>query len=493
MNNALNVMSQIIAPVSVLLQGYFLQYFYCSFLEERFAKKHMTGILTAVLYAVLKIGITELIPADYGGMRTFMRIAAMFVILLVLAGCFYKAANRITIFLIITFMAINEISFFLAYMVLIMSGSLIDLYAWFVNTGIIVFPYVYEKITWATIFLSQVLMYVTFTVLQYLSLRKIVRDFSEKDYAIQKTELLFLLAPGLVGLLICVFLRIIIIMVENGVPQLLYDKYPILAFLVPMILILSLLSILCGVKLFQDMICFNREKSGRIVLERQVKSLQEHIGEMERIHSDIRGMKHDMKNTLSVIMRLADKSEENENKELQDYLLELNKSMDRLDFRFKTGNSVVDILLNMKYHEIMRDVPDLEMDANRLIFSNDLLIDSYDMGIIIGNALDNALEACRKQKNKAPDSAAFVRLSSFQKGKMIFIDIENSFDGKLIRVRQKEFPITDKEDLRAHGMGLANIKNAVREYHGAVDWSVNNKIFTLSIMMQNERRAENGY
>ncbi len=78
-----------------------------------------------------------------------------------------------------------------------------------------------------------------------------------------------------------------------------------LAVMVPAVLLLSFLSILFGVKLFQDMIYWNREKSSRIILEKQVSSLQEHMGEMERVYSGIRGMRHDMKNTISVIMQLA--------------------------------------------------------------------------------------------------------------------------------------------------------------------------------------------
>ena len=49
--------------------------------------------------------------------------------------------------------------------------------------------------------------------------------------------------------------------------------------MVPAVLLLSFLSILFGVKLFQDMIYWNREKSSRIILEKQVSSPQEHMGE----------------------------------------------------------------------------------------------------------------------------------------------------------------------------------------------------------------------
>ena len=102
----------------------------------------------------------------------------------------------------------------------------------------------------------------------------------------------------------------------------------------------------------------------------------------------------DMRNTISLIMQLAAGKEE----ELQAYLEELNQTMDRLEFRFKTGNTVVDTLLNMKYHEITSTVPDLRMDVEGLQFPEKLFIQSYDIGIILGNALDNALEACRKLK-----------------------------------------------------------------------------------------------
>ena len=77
--------------------------------------------------------------------------------------------------------------------------------------------------------------------------------------------------------------------------------------MVTVVILLSFLSVLSGVKLFQDMIYRSREKSSRMILENQVCSLQQHMEERERVYSGIRGMKHDMKNTVSVIMQLASK------------------------------------------------------------------------------------------------------------------------------------------------------------------------------------------
>ena len=382
-------------------------------------------------------------------------------------------------------MAVSEITFFLSYMLMQISGNLFELWVWLLGKGYISADTL-EGLVQITAVVLQMFFYGIFIVLLYFALRKINESFRDKDYRVQRTELYFLLVPGMVGLLICVLLRTIMITIENDVPKLLYDRFPILIIIVPAILSLSLLSILYVVKTFQDMIALNREKNSRIILEKQIENMQEHMEEMERIYSGIRSMKHDMKNTLAVIMQLAGREEA----ELQTYLSELNQNFDNLEFQFKTGNTVVDTLLNMKYHEAIRIIPDIRIDAERLLFSDEMHIQSYDIGVMIGNALDNAMEACRKLKAEDPEAETFIRLTSFKKGKMIFIEVENSFNGRVVKKKQSEFPVTDKTDKREHGIGLLNIKHTAEKYHGAVDWSVDGKVFTLSVMMKNGNYLE---
>lgn len=133
------------------------------------------------------------------------------------------------------------------------------------------------------------------------------------------------------------------------------------------------------------------------------------------------------------------------------------------------------------------------MDADKLVFPQDLKIHSYDIGIILGNAVDNAVRACRKLKEKEPGADAFIRFVTLQKGNLLVLKVENSFDGKLVRKPGEEFPVTDKTDKENHGMGLANIKNTVEKYHGTMDYMVRGRVFILSMMMKNERGNENGF
>lgn len=198
-----------------------------------------------------------------------------------------------------------------------------------------------------------------------------------------------------------------------------------------------------------------------------------------------------MKNTLAVLMQLALKEgkeksgKQQENPRLKAYLDELNQTMKQFEPAFQTGNSVVDILLHLKYQEALRTLPDLQMDTDRLLFPADLSIRSYDLGIILGNALDNAIAACRRLRNKTREAEVFIRISSFGRGKMFFLEMENSFDGRLAYSGTEEFPGTDKEDKNAHGIGFSNMKNTAEKYQGALDWSAEQGVFRLSVMLKN--------
>ena len=445
-----------------------------------------------VLYVGLRMAVMWVSTPGYEDYKVAVgTLALSLCILSFLALCFYKAFRPVTVFLVVSFQAVLDISIYAAVILLnTVDGWVLDVINWCSGKGMLASEKAFGMAIKAGIAGTQLLQYAAIALLLYFSLKKIVRDFHEKDYGINRTELLFILTPAAVGLMICMLLRIIMITVEDNVPKMLYDRYPVLIVVLPAILLLSLLSILYSVKLFQDMICWNREKSGRIVLKKQISSLQEHMEEMERIYSCIRGMKHDMKNTISVIQRL---SAGEGNGELEEYLSELNRGLEKLEVRFKTGNTVVDTLLNMKYHEAVRDVPDLKMNADKLMLPQGLEIHSYDIGVILGNAVDNAMEACRKLRAKEPEADAFIRLCSLQKGNLLILKVENSFDGRLVRRQQEEFPITDKADKSSHGIGLANIKSTAEKYQGTMDFKVNDRVFILSVMMKNERRSEDGF
>lgn len=477
--------------VVALLQGCCLKYFYDSFLEPRFQFRG-AGYLVTVLWPICKVLFDFGFQASGNSVLKIGKLIVMYGVLLLLALLVYKGKSRIAVFLSVEFLAVNDIALFLAYTLQQAGSYLFDFWDWCIGQGYLPGGEAVIAAVHRAVVAMKIVVCAVFSVILYVSLRKIVRSYQEKGYSVCREELVFLILPGAAAVGICELLSIIMITAEDNVPSTLYSKYPVLLLLIPAVLLLLLLSTVYAVKIFQNIIRLNRERNGRIRMEQQIAGMQEHMEEMEHIHSGIRSIRHDMKNILSIIVSLAAENGKKEDSGLQAYLSELNRTMDRLELKFKTGNAVADILLNRKYHEALRSIPDIRISAEELVFPDTLLIQSYDIGVILGNALDNAVEACRKLKKKEPSADAFIRLASFQRGKMFFLEVENSFDGTVLHSPQGEFPVTDKAEKETHGMGLSNMKNTAEKYHGTADWAVNGRVFTVSVMMRNEKGGGNG-
>lgn len=473
------------------VQGCLLAYFCANFVDERLQNRRWSNTAVTVLFLLMRYIFWRWGPENWTARVAVAYLVWILSVTAILVFGFYKASYGITAFLAVTFAAIIECSGMIAHTFLQMELNLLgEFWVWCVKYEYILFK-TFLTIMEVSGIVAVLLCDFLAAALMYIFLKKVIKSFYQKDCEIHRTELLFLLTPGMTGLLICLLMRTIMLTAENGVLKPLYDSYPLLVPVVPAIMLLCMMSVCYSVKLFQDMIRLNRERSSRVILEKQIGSMQEHITEIERLYSGIRNIKHDMRNTLSIVMRLSAGDERSEKEELDVYLAELNRTLGKLDLRYRTGNAVADTLLNMKYHEILQVMPECRLDAEQLIFPAELVIQSYDYGVILGNALDNAMDACKKLYDQDLKEDLFIRLSSFRRGNQFFIEVVNSFGGKVFRGREKEFPETHKEDKKSHGMGLYHIKSTAEKYYGAVEWSAVGKVFTLTVMMQNERRLEN--
>ena len=248
-------MADVLYAVLTVFQGYCLQYLLGSFLERRMKAK-WNGLCVAALYVVLRMAVMWVSPPGYEDYNVAVgTLALSLCIISFLALCFYKAFRPVTVFLVVSFQAVLDIS---SYVVVILIGEpgnkLPDVWNWCLRERIITSEKSLALAVWIGTVAVLVLQYLASALLLYFSLKKIVWYFQEKNYGINRTELLFILTPAAVGLMICMLLRIIMVTVEDSVPKMLYDRYPVLVVVIPAILLLSLLSILYGVKLFQNMI-----------------------------------------------------------------------------------------------------------------------------------------------------------------------------------------------------------------------------------------------
>lgn len=485
-----SLFSQLLYFISLFLQGVFLYRFLGSFLTARysvptcpsFSFSSLCHLSPFLFYLCLRTVGEALLPSDYSS-RIFFKLLISLIAILLTLFLFYQDTHGLGLFLVVTFLALCEICHFIAYSILHIGEYLTDFWLYCLDKGCFS-PESFLRVTELSLLLLLLLQQLAFLFLLSFFLRKIVFFFREKKYSIHRTEALFLLTPGLVSLLLCIILRILMITMENDLPVLLYQKHPILAVLVPVLLSLCLFSILCSIKLFQDMVALNREENRRLFLERQLMGTQKQLQEVEHLYTSIRGLRHDMKNTLGIIMELTKDGLGGTDAELQAYLSSLKHTMDSLELPYHTGHQVADILLGIKQHELHRTLPLLSIQAEDLLFPPHLEMEYYDLGVILGNALDNAIEACQTSYRLNPQAELFIRVSSFFRENMLFLQIENSFSGKLEIHPSTKLPLTGKSDSLLHGIGLGSIKATAEKYFGTIQWTAQHQIFTLTVMLK---------
>ncbi len=223
-------------------------------------------------------------------------------------------------------------------------------------------------------------------------------------------------------------------------------------------LVLALLSMAAtGFYVFgMNRIYLEQEKSGRYHSQIAVyKMLAEQYRQSERL-------RHDMKNHIIALSAL---SRNKEWEKIDDYL----KNMERIALDAvgdMTGNKAVDALLYQKRKQAEEENIKWECDAQ---IPKGCCINEFDLCVLFGNILDNALEACERMQSS---ESRFINIQAKTVKKCFLFEVKNSMD------------LTEKyEDGYEHGIGLLNVDDVVNKYNGAVNIEAKNGIFVISILM----------
>lgn len=311
-------------------------------------------------------------------------------------------------------------------------------------------------------------------IILYVDLSKIWRFLNIKDKQLSLSQSLCLLLPCLSSFgLISVFYFIQILKKDNKlylrdiIPK---HYYIILSF----ISFLFLVSLPIMAYTFKKMIESEEEKQKNIIIDKQFVSYINHMKNVDRIYLGIRKVIHDMNNHISCLRNLADN---NNIIEIKEYLHNLSDTISKLDFRIKTGNPICDAVINEKFNISKNE--NIEFICDFMIPKN-ISIESIDLCIILGNSLDNSIEACRKITDNSMHKT--ISLKSFMREFYLIIEISNSIMESPKYIDNNI--ISSKRDKIHHGLGLKNINDVVKKYNGAIDILKDKDTFTLTIMLK---------
>lgn len=216
------------------------------------------------------------------------------------------------------------------------------------------------------------------------------------------------------------------------------------------------------------------EKEEKNMLEQKYLSYTEQFELIKENFETLKLLKHDMRKYISYINKLI---LDGNYKETLSYINELNnidifKNNTNI---IKTDNICIDTILNLKLSEAIENNINVETDIN---IPYDINISSVDMVCLLGNLIDNCIEANLKLNKK--ERYIFLKLKYYNE--TLLINLINRYDN--IIVDDNGCILTSKHNRNEkYGLGLKIVEKIIEKYNGVLEINNDNNTFDLNIIM----------
>ena len=211
-----------------------------------------------------------------------------------------------------------------------------------------------------------------------------------------------------------------------------------------------------------------RKKTYLKLVEYQTEQSEKHLNEVRSIHKEMRGYKHDFHHHLQT---LKDQLEAGEVDRALAYIEQLDNQLMNVDTLLKTGNISFDAILSAKIAQAKAENISVTVKAN---VPDKLTISDLELSIIIGNLLDNAIEACHTVTGER-----FIRIFISMKGTMLYFSMLNASGAK----KKKTGSLFATHKNGVHGFGLRRAEAILEEHGGWVKYNSEDGAFTSEFLV----------
>ncbi|MCM1102922.1 MAG: GHKL domain-containing protein [Clostridium sp.] len=204
--------------------------------------------------------------------------------------------------------------------------------------------------------------------------------------------------------------------------------------------------------------------------------LQKHCEEVENMYRQTRGWRHDYHNHIQSMKAYLAMGELHK---LGEYLNRLDEDLTTVDTVVKTGNVMIDAVLNSKLS--LARHRHIAVEAKAIVPSK-LDISEVDLSLIIGNLMDNAMEACMRIED---EKERFIRVYiDILKGQL-YVYVINAVNGRPEKRRGENHEIRylSAKKGRSHGFGLMRIDKVVERCKGYIDRQDEENVFATEILL----------
>lgn len=224
--------------------------------------------------------------------------------------------------------------------------------------------------------------------------------------------------------------------------------------------------------LIDKTVVIDETKNKNAIIAQLLEMQQNYYKSIEVSQKEIASIRHDIKKHMHSVVYML---EHEEYTSAKDYIEKLYTTANQLSSPIYSGNNMVDIILNQNVNRA-RELG-IKIDMNVMVPA-DLSIEDTDICIILGNLLDNAMEACMRMDK---EYARYITLQIQQKKAYLYICISNSYNGEVKFVNNIYESVKVGE--RFCGIGISNVKKVVEKYQGEINLSHSDSEFTVKAML----------
>ena len=414
---------------------------------------------------------------------SIVKLACVFCCSFIAMDILYQGRRQAKLYLLLVFYTVQEMSRFTIHSIWSLSTTG---YIYYLNNRLVtesIVPDDYMKITARLQFGSFLFFAAGYLLIMYVIFGVYRRYQTGPVTELSRQGLWFLMLTPIIGMVFDVLWRVSFFSRRGSEIEFFYEKHGSMYVVVPTIAVLCLVCIVFSRKIYSELMQSEEQKNSLLFYKQQLADMTDHVKELEQLYDGIRGMRHDLNNYVADMEQLLRVSAQNGHmpdqvrQEAGQYLQSMQKAADKLSLQFSTGNPVTDVILNRKGQICRQDDIMLEGD---ILYPAQLAIEAFDLGIILNNALDNAIEACRHMPEERHRS---IRFRGYVKGRMFFFVVENTCDDRIVRMENGELRTT-KPDAESHGLGMSNMRSCAEKYYGTMQYEVVDGVFTLTIMLQ---------
>lgn len=208
-------------------------------------------------------------------------------------------------------------------------------------------------------------------------------------------------------------------------------------------------------------------------LVQQAETNKVHYEELKSLYKETRIWRHDYGNHLQAIEAYVSAGN---NKDLTSYIKELKGSLDKINYRTRSGSELLDAILSAKISHA--EAQGIVFDVDIKTDVSDLPLSDVDGTSLIGNLVDNAIEGCERIDQEGAEKRITLRIGRTKK--QLTISLKNTTKGI---VRSTGGMFSSSKLTGDHGIGTRQVNAIIKQYGGHIEHEISEGIFEVFITL----------